>query len=142
MAEGLMRFRDALAPRTLRSPRGSRGPIGTADTRRGRFGRNRWELGGGPRGREALTFPSRVDEPMVLFEVLRRRVEGLIGRPCGGPLLPRQIVRLELFDSREDSLRRRPDRSAAQTAVEDLRQCPDVRAEQGRAPGQRFKCEE
>src|SRR2546426_10557920 len=97
-------------------PCGPRGPIRAAHTRPGRFGRNRGELGGGSGGREALTPPGRVDEPMVLLEILRGRVEGLIGGPRGEPLVARQIVRPELFDSRQDSLPGPADRPAAETA--------------------------
>src|SRR5438445_8946347 len=79
----------------------------------GHFG----QLGGirGSHGR--LPFPRRVDQSVVVLEVLRGRVIRLIGHPGGPPLAVREVPDLEFLDSRENPFRRRLDRPATHATL-------------------------
>jgi len=71
--------------------------------------------------RRQLAFPRGLDQSFVILEVLRGCVVRLVRHAGRPPLAVGQVVRLELFDAREDSFRGRPDRPAAHVPVKDLR---------------------
>src|SRR2546430_4093304 len=97
-------------------------------------GRDRREIREVSRRRGPPPIPHRFDEPVVLLQVLRGRVEGLVRRSSGLPLPARTFLGLELFDALEGSLRSGPDRPATDAAMEGLGQRPGVRTQEGGPP--------
>src|SRR5438128_12058523 len=75
------------------------------------------QLGGlrGSHGR--LPFPRRLDQSVVVLEVLRGRVICLIGNPGGPPLAVRDVPGLEFLASRETPFRRPLNRPVTRAAM-------------------------
>src|SRR2546430_12976098 len=94
---------------------------------RDRSGRDRREIREVSRRRSPPPIPHRFDEPVVLFQVLRGRVEGLVRRSSGSALAARNFLGPELFDAFEHYLWSWSDRHPSHSAMERLRRLHETR---------------